>query len=407
VSVYFYHILQSLLPAAFYLALWNRKISLKEVFLGLIIGAFFAFAAFRIASDFLSVDLLKTVCFITAIIFLPLSSAFFSSRFNTLKIAASALLLFCFGVYYMALSESFPLFSGELLDTVSIISFGFSVFGTLITLFFYIFFRTVAAALSKRLLIVLGAVGMLFMIMNFFALSAVELMNFELIKTEELFLSVTAILMYYGSFFHYLYSVLTLIALVFYLKSMPFLPPKESVGSIVYRQIKAKREYIKTTVKCVLSAILISNALFLYYDLYASQPPRISKSTILEPIDGKFKIPIKLLEDDELHRFAYITEEGRKIRFFALNRFKGKTSPVVVFDACMICGDMGYTKKGDELICISCNVRIFLPSVGKPGGCNPIPLVYENDGEYLTIELDEIKTGANFFSEIVKEGGAQ
>lgn len=407
-SVYFYHVLQAFLPIAFYLALWNKKISLKEAFLGSFIGIAFAFAAFRIASDFLSTDELKTVCFIIAIFSLLFLSIVFLSRFSVLKIALSAVLLFCFSVYYRVISEDFPLFSGELLDTMSIISFGFTIFGFLITIFFYIFFRNVAAALSKRVLVALGTVGVLLIVLNFFGLSALEMMRFKFINTHEISLSMSAILIYYGSFLHYPCAVLTLIALAFYLKNMPRMPAKTNVGSIVYRQIKAKREYVKTVAKCVISALLVSSALFLYYDLYASKPPKVSNSTILQPIDGKFKIPIKLLEDDDLHRFAYIDEEsGKKIRFFALNRFKGKTSPVVVFDACMICGDMGYVKNGDELICISCNVRIFLPSVGKAGGCNPIPLIYENDGEYLIIELDEIKTGANFFSEIVKLGGAQ
>ncbi|MDR2342120.1 MAG: Fe-S-containing protein [Campylobacteraceae bacterium] len=406
-SIYFYHVLQSFLPIIFYLALWSKKISLKEAFLGFFIGIVFAFAAFRIASDFLSVDEFKAVCFITVIFFLILSPAFFISRFSVLKIAITAILLFCFSVYYRVLSYDFPLFSGELLDTVSIISFGFTVFGFFIIIFFYIFFRNTAKTLSKWVLIVLGTISVLFMALNFFALSALEMMLFKLIETKTSLLSVSAILKHYGQFLHYLYSILTLTALAFYLKNMSSLPEKSSVGSIVYRQIKAKRDYMKTLARCIISAILISNALLLYYDLYASRPPKISNSTIIEPIDGKFKIPIKILEDDDLHRFAYITEDGHKIRFFAINRFKGRTSPVVVFDACMICGDMGYMKRGDELICIACNVRIFLPSVGKPGGCNPIPLIYENDGEYLIIELDEIKTGANFFSEIVKYGGAQ
>jgi uncharacterized membrane protein len=400
--------LQAFLPIAFYLALWNKKISLKEAFLGSSIGIIFAFAIFRIASDFSNVDELKTICFIAAVFSLWFLSFIFLLRFGVLKIALIAVLLFCFSVYYRVISEDFPLFGGELLDTMSIISFGFTIFGFLIIIFFYIFFKNAAASLSKRLLIALGAACLLLITLNFFGLSALEMMLFKFIDTSSLFLSVTAILIHYGSFLHYPCSILAFTALIFYLKNMPFLGAKSSVGSIVYRRIKAQREQIKTISKCVISAILISNALLLYYDLYASRPPKVSKSTILEPIDGEFRIPIKLLEDDDLHRFAYIDEESKKkVRFFAINRFKGKTSPVVVFDACMICGDMGYVKNGDELICIACNVRIFLPSIGKAGGCNPIPLVYENDGEYLIIKLDEIKTGVNFFSEIVKFGGAQ
>jgi uncharacterized membrane protein len=406
VSVYFYHVLQSFLGIIFFLALWSRKISLKEMFLGSFAGIIIAFASFKIADDFLSTDELKTACFIIAIVSLLFLFIFFLSRFAVLKIILTALLIFSFGVYYRVLSYDFPLFSGELLDTMSIISFGFTIFGFFIIIFLYLFLRNIAAALDKRILISLGIFTALLMILNFTALSLLEMMRFNLFKTTAELLTVTAKLIHYGQFFHYAYTVLIFIALAVYLKNMPKLPKKEADKAIIYRKIKAAREHIKANAIYVISALLIANALFLYYDLYASKPPKISDSTILEPIDGEFRIPIKILEDDDLHRFAYINDDGHKIRFFALNRFKGKTSPVVVFDACMICGDMGYTKNGDELICISCNVRVFLPSVGKAGGCNPIPLVYENDGEYLIIKLEEIKTGANFFSEIVT-GGAK
>ena len=48
-------------------------------------------------------------------------------------------------------------------------------------------------------------------------------------------------------------------------------------------------------------------------------------------------------------------------------------------------------------------MRIFLPSVGKPGGCNPIPLDYSFDGQNIRINLDELEKGANFFSEVVEK----
>lgn len=63
----------------------------------------------------------------------------------------------------------------------------------------------------------------------------------------------------------------------------------------------------------------------------------------------------------------------------------------------------GIYKSGDNLICISCNVRIFLPSVGKAGGCNPIPFDYKYDGKNVTIGLQEIQKGATFFSKIVEK----
>ncbi|MDR0762721.1 MAG: Fe-S-containing protein, partial [Campylobacteraceae bacterium] len=188
-----------------------------------------------------------------------------------------------------------------------------------------------------------------------------------------------------------------------YLKALPKLPKKNVVGSITFRKIKALIRNIFSVSKSTFVVLVIINTISIYYDFYASKPPKISQAKILEPIEGEFKISVELLKDNKLHRFAYITDAGNKIRFFALNRFPDKVSPVAVFDACMICGDMGYIKNGDELICIACNVRIFLPSVGKEGGCNPIPFPYEFDGEYITIKLDTIEKGVNYFNEIVEK----
>ncbi len=149
--------------------------------------------------------------------------------------------------------------------------------------------------------------------------------------------------------------------------------------------------------------LFLSAGFLLYYDLHASRPPKISTPEVLEPVNGEFRIAMERLRDNDLHRFAYVTDEGNKVRFFLLNRYPDRDAPVAVFDACMICGDMGYVKKGEELICIACNVRIFIPSVGKEGGCNPIPFPYEFDGKEVIIKLETILKGVHYFSEVVEK----
>ena len=62
-----------------------------------------------------------------------------------------------------------------------------------------------------------------------------------------------------------------------------------------------------------------------------------------------------------------------------------------------------FQMKNADLICISCNVRIFLPSVGKEGGCNPIPMPFEFDGKFITVTLDTIQNGANYFSKVIEK----
>lgn len=62
----------------------------------------------------------------------------------------------------------------------------------------------------------------------------------------------------------------------------------------------------------------------------------------------------------------------------------------VCLDACEICPPDGYGQKGDSLVCIYCGTPIHLDSLGKPGGCNPIPLSASIEGGFVKIELDEV-----------------
>ncbi|MBI1207545.1 MAG: DUF2318 domain-containing protein [Azospirillum sp.] len=142
----------------------------------------------------------------------------------------------------------------------------------------------------------------------------------------------------------------------------------------------------------------------LYHDLYASQPPRLSAAVpVAADAEGEVRIPVEQVKDGRLHRFAYIASDGHRIRFFLINRYDADHVSIgVVFDACMICGNQGYIQEGNEVICVACNVRLFTPSIGKPGGCNPIPLVHRASADTITIAAADLAKGAKYFSEIVE-----
>ncbi|MBB4302085.1 putative membrane protein/YHS domain-containing protein [Rhodobium orientis] len=141
----------------------------------------------------------------------------------------------------------------------------------------------------------------------------------------------------------------------------------------------------------------------LYYDLYASLPPTLSKAEAAVPNDeGVVRVPIDSVKDGKLYRFAYIASDGHRVRFFLINRYDEDHVKIgVVYDACMICGDDGYIQDGNDVICIACNVRVFVPSIGKAGGCNPIPLEHAEDGGDIVIAARELERGAKYFSEVV------
>ncbi|KGJ06659.1 Uncharacterized membrane protein [Paracoccus halophilus] len=170
------------------------------------------------------------------------------------------------------------------------------------------------------------------------------------------------------------------------------------------RKVRARALTEARWMRATLGIAVALVASLLYYDLYASQPPRLSAAAPAVPdSNGEVRIAIDSVADGGLYRYAYITSDGHRVRFFLINLYDADHVRIgVVFDACMICGDTGYIQDGNEVICISCNVRIFVPSIGKAGGCNPIPMDHVVEGSEIVIARAALEDGAMYFSEIVE-----
>lgn len=140
-----------------------------------------------------------------------------------------------------------------------------------------------------------------------------------------------------------------------------------------------------------------------YWDRVASQPPRLSEATpVTLAADGLVHIPLDTVRDGQLHRFVWIADDGKAVRFFVINRYPDKLRLGVVFDACLLCGDQGYVMEGNQVICVACGVHIFIPSIGKAGGCNPVPIDgWRNDEHELTLSKASLEAGVNYFSTVV------
>jgi uncharacterized membrane protein/YHS domain-containing protein len=163
--------------------------------------------------------------------------------------------------------------------------------------------------------------------------------------------------------------------------------------------VLAERRWLRASV----GTVSFICAMLLYQDLYASRPPRLSDAVpVKADASGQIDIKIDDLLDGKLHRFAFISSDGHRIRFFLINRY-GPDHPRigVVFDACMLCGDDGYIQVGNEVICVSCNVRIHIPSIGNLAGCNPIPLDHQVADGLIRIADTDLEQGARFFSEVL------
>ena len=108
------------------------------------------------------------------------------------------------------------------------------------------------------------------------------------------------------------------------------------------------------------------------------------------PQNGLIYIPVESVNDGNLHRFYYAGKEGINIRFIMVKKREGVFG--VGFDACEICGSRGYyQRKKGEIVCLACDVVMNLDTIGFPGGCNPIPLAYKKENDFLLIRVSDIE----------------
>jgi uncharacterized membrane protein len=105
-------------------------------------------------------------------------------------------------------------------------------------------------------------------------------------------------------------------------------------------------------------------------------------------------IPLSQASDGDLHRYA-ARESGTQIRFLLYQKPDGKVA--AVFDACQICGPVGFFKGPNGLVCKNCAAPINGQSVGTPGGCNPVPLHSNATGDAIVIQEADLVAGAKLF----------
>ncbi|KES16250.1 putative membrane protein (DUF2318), partial [Gilliamella apicola SCGC AB-598-B02] len=91
--------------------------------------------------------------------------------------------------------------------------------------------------------------------------------------------------------------------------------------------------------------------------------------------DNLIVIPLDNINDGNLHRYGYQATDGTLVRFIVIK--KSENAYGVGFDACDICGASGYYQRGNQVVCILCDVVMNIATIGFAGGCNPVPLKYE------------------------------
>jgi high-affinity iron transporter len=128
--------------------------------------------------------------------------------------------------------------------------------------------------------------------------------------------------------------------------------------------------------------------------IYTKSVSALSPATEVSFVNGQVKIPLAQVADGDLHRYQ-AQENGTPIRFWLYQKPDGKIA--TVFDACQICGGVGFYKTSTGVVCKNCAAPINPQSVGTAGGCNPIPLKATQSADAVIITEADIAAGSRVF----------
>lgn len=128
--------------------------------------------------------------------------------------------------------------------------------------------------------------------------------------------------------------------------------------------------------------------------VYAKSASALSPATEVAFTNGQVKIPLSQVSDGDLHRYE-AKENGVDVRFFLYQKPDRKIA--TVFDACEICGAVGFFKSGSGVVCKNCAAPINPQSVGTAGGCNPIPLKATTTADSIIIQEADVAAGSRPF----------
>lgn len=116
-----------------------------------------------------------------------------------------------------------------------------------------------------------------------------------------------------------------------------------------------------------------------------SGPPAGPAAPVVASRSGEIRIPLVELAGGQAKFLDHAAAAG-PVRFFAIRGADGVAR--VALDACEICFHtrLGYFQRGDEVVCRKCG-NSYAPALidERPGGCHPIRIPREVDGDHLVV----------------------
>src|SRR5262249_9547330 len=320
------------------------------------------------------------------------------SKVGTLASTGSrwGLFLFVFLMVFREGLETVVILQGVSLNSTELMSFLGTLLGVALAVVFGVTFVKGSVRIDLRRFFRVTTIILLFVAAQLIITGLHELSETGLIPSSKQEIALMGRIVRNEFFFPV--SMLVLVVLMVLLEYVRRAPADSatavSKAEARKQQWTAKRErlWANLLVATAFAFIVVGTAGF----IDAKEPPLSPATDIVFDKDGRAGIAATDLEEGELRRYR-ADVNGVKVRFLLYRKPDGKVA--TIFDACQICGGVGFYKGAQGVICKNCAAPVNPQSVGQPGGCNPIPLPSViADGGSIVIRITDLAAQAGQFS---------
>src|SRR6202140_437478 len=317
------------------------------------------------------------------------------SKIGSLASRGSQLGIFLF-VFLMVLregAETVLVLSGVSLESSALQSFLGTLLGVFAAVLFGVMFVKGSVQINLQKFFRVTTVILFFVAAQLLVSGLHELSEYGVLPSSKTEMSLIGPIVSNEWFFFV--TILALAALMVLFEArrrQPEQPLPESAAAKRKALWSARRERLWMTAVFASSFVFI--VLVTAEFIYAKSVSALSPATQLSFRNGSGSIPLAQVSDGDLHRYA-AREGGVEVRFLLYQ--KPDRTVAAVFDACEICGPVGFFKGPNGLVCKNCASPINSQSVGTPGGCNPIPLHAATSGDAIVIQEADLASRIKLF----------
>ena len=292
--------------------------------------------------------------------------------------------------------ETVVILSGVTLDSTELMSFLGTLMGVALAVVFGVMFVKGSVRVDLRKFFRVTTVILFFVAAQLIIAGFHELAESGVLHSSKREMAIIGPIVRNDYFFS-----ITMLALVVLMVLMEYRRRKpEAAPATTSKAEERKVEFTARRERFWANAVMSTAFVFIFMVtaefIYAKSTTALSDATnITFDAAGNATILTRTLAEGDLARYA-ANVDGVNMRFLLYRKPDGKVASL--FDACEICGSVGFYKGAQGLICKNCAAPINPQSVGQSGGCNPIPLHMTQNGDSVVISITDLRPQLAQFS---------